>query len=221
MTTGSRGSHDVTLLLLSGGLDSTALAAWLQPDLTLFVDYGQRPAVAEGRAAAAVSAELGIRHAQVRVDASAVGCGLLLSADRAVGEIGHKSPEWWPFRNQLLVTIAGAWLLREYPSRASATELESEWTIVFGAVESDGDRHLDGTVEFFQTVDTLLSNQEGRLRCRAPASTMTTEQLLGRHPVSDAVLGWTHSCHTSNHPCADCPGCWKRQSVLDSAGRLR
>lgn len=34
-------------LLLSGGLDSTAIAAWQRPDVCVTVDYGQRPARGE------------------------------------------------------------------------------------------------------------------------------------------------------------------------------
>lgn len=49
-----------TVLLLSGGLDSAALAAWIRPALTLFVDYGQKPRDAEARAARAVAAHLNL-----------------------------------------------------------------------------------------------------------------------------------------------------------------
>jgi 7-cyano-7-deazaguanine synthase in queuosine biosynthesis len=28
------------------------------------------------------------------------------------------------------------------------------------------------------------------------------------------VLGWTVSCHRSDLPCGNCPGCWKRERAL-------
>jgi len=37
------------LLLLSGGIDSVAIAAWKRPEICLTIDYGQRSARAEIR----------------------------------------------------------------------------------------------------------------------------------------------------------------------------
>lgn len=94
------------LLLLSGGLDSTCLAAWLRPDHCLSVDYGQRPAQAEQHAAAAVAGQLDIPVTHIKVDASAVGCGLMagdnFQPDATSAAV--PTPEWWPYRNQLLIT---------------------------------------------------------------------------------------------------------------------
>ena len=66
-----------TALLLSGGIDSAAVAAWKHPDIALFIDYGQRSAFAERRAARAVAAELGIRHHELTVGLDALGAGVL------------------------------------------------------------------------------------------------------------------------------------------------
>jgi 7-cyano-7-deazaguanine synthase len=210
-------SGALTLLLLSGGLDSAAVAAWQRPDRTLFIDYGHRASAAEARAAAAVAAELGLDHARTVVDASAVGGGLL---SRSSAESVHRSPEWWPFRNQLLLTVAASWLIREYPQRALASANDPPWTILFGTVASDGKRHLDGSPPFFSAADQLLRTQEGGLRCSAPAIGLSTEELIRMSGAADDVLGWTHSCHVLDRPCGDCPGCWKRQNVLDALGRL-
>ena len=56
------------VLLLSGGLDSTALAHMLRPPLCVVVDYGQRCARAETRAATAVCRALDLRLLSVRID---------------------------------------------------------------------------------------------------------------------------------------------------------
>jgi 7-cyano-7-deazaguanine synthase len=92
------------LLLLSGGLDSSALAVWKRPDVALTVDYGQRPAKGEIAAASAIADEFGIAHEIVKIDLSSLGIGAL--AGKCASEIA-RAPEWWPYRNQMLITIAG------------------------------------------------------------------------------------------------------------------
>ncbi|MDT0263418.1 7-cyano-7-deazaguanine synthase [Jatrophihabitans lederbergiae] len=197
------------LLLLSGGLDSAALAAWRQPSATLFIDYGQRPAIAEARAAAAVASELGLHHDAISVDAPEIGGGLLVDD---VTLPGAPSPEWWPYRNQLLVTVAAAWALRT--GRAGHT-------IVVGSIVSDGSRHADGTRAFYDALDTLLCLQEGDVSVSAPALELESAELVKRSNITDSVLGWTHSCHRANYPCAECPGCYKRAAVLLELNRLQ
>jgi len=195
------------LLLLSGGLESAALAAWRRPALTLTVDYGQRPAAAEVTAAAAVCRELGLHHHVLHVDCRCVGGGLLAAQEP---DSSAPSPEWWPYRNQLLVTLAAGWGIGR-----GAT------SIIVGSVREDGDRHIDGTAAFYEALDRLVALQEGEVRVSAPAVAMSSEELLVVSGVKDEVLGWTHSCHTADIACGACPGCFKRREVLDRLGRLR
>jgi 7-cyano-7-deazaguanine synthase len=198
------------VLLLSGGLDSTALAAWLQPEAALWIDYGQRPAAGERRAAQAVAAQLDLPLHAVTVDAGAVGLGLLTrDPERDPGARGVPSPEWWPFRNQLLVTIAAAWAWpRNYRQ------------LLVGSVSTDADRHADGTAVFFQALGQLLAVQEGGLTVQAPAVAMTTEELVTASGAPDSLLAWAHSCHVSNLACGACPGCVKHERVLRGLRRL-
>jgi 7-cyano-7-deazaguanine synthase len=195
------------LLLLSGGLESTALAAWRRPSLTLTVDYGQRPAGGELAAAAAVCRELDLEHNVLRIDCSSLGAGLLAAQQPSDDA---PSPEWWPYRNQLLVTLAAGWGL---PRGAT--------TITVGSVATDGERHVDGTAAFYAALDTVLAMQERGIRVAVPAIEMTSGQLIERSGVSDQVLGWTHSCHRADLACGACPGCSKRRDVLTRLGRLR
>lgn len=198
-----------TVLLLSGGLDSAALASWVSPDHCLYIDYGQRPAVAEGRAARQVAAELAVPFDAIHVPAAVIGGGLMADTDPGSGPQGV-SPEWWPYRNQLLITIAAAWGVQR---RFEA--------VLIGTVATDGARHADGSNEFLSGMDVVLALQEGGMRLQAPASHLSAAELLAVSDVSDAVIGWTHSCHNANLPCANCPGCVKHTEVLHEAGRLR
>lgn len=195
------------LLLLSGGLDSAALAAWRRPSGCLFVDYGQRPAAGEGKAAQAVANALGLDLEIVRADCSAVGGGTLL--DEAERLPVAPTPEWWPFRNQLLVTLAAAVAMRG-----------ARTTILIGTVCEDAARHADGSPEFIGALDALLACQEGGLHLLAPAQSMTTGELIEHSGISDEVLAWTHSCHLASSACGGCNGCRRRLGVLTELGRL-
>lgn len=202
------------LLLLSGGLDSAALAAWRKPAHALFIDYGQRPAKAEGTAARAVAGELAIPFNSIKVDLSSIGSGLLAD-DRSLS--GSPSPEWWPFRNQLLVSIAAGWAIGNL---VHATGEARPVEILTGTVRSDGQRHLDGTEPFYLALNDLLAKQEGGVSVSAPAIAVDATELVTTSGIEDATLAWTHSCHRSNFPCQECPGCYKRDQVLTSLGRL-
>lgn len=194
------------LLLFSGGLDSTAIAATLRPKLLLFVDYGQRPASAELTAATNVARVLELPLKAVTLGIGAFGSGLL--HDENASTISDApSPEWWPYRNQFLATAGAAVALQHECS-----------AVALGSVKSDGERHKDGTPDFYEKLDGLIAYQEGSIRVTAPAIGLTTEELLDKSSLGEEVLGWTTSCHRSNLPCGNCPGCWKRQRVLATIG---
>jgi 7-cyano-7-deazaguanine synthase len=194
-----------TVLLLSGGLDSSSLAAWIRPDACLFVDYGQLAAGAERQASERVTNELALRWFELSVDCGAVGSGLM---SRRPQVALAPSPEWWPFRNQLLGTLAVAWALAR-----GFTD------VAFGAVRGDGARHSDGSQAFFRAFDALVSGQEGGIRIGTPAIELSTEDLIAKSGIRRSVLGLTFSCHAANPGCGACPGCAKRTAVFDSLSR--
>jgi 7-cyano-7-deazaguanine synthase len=91
-------------LLISGGMDSVALAFWTRLQFGYTVDYGQLAAEGEIRAATVVCQALSIRHRVIKVNCRSIGLG-----DMAGAPPSPQSPvsEWWPFRNQLIITLAG------------------------------------------------------------------------------------------------------------------
>ena len=192
-----------TALLLSGGMDSVAIAWWLQPDYAFTIDYGQKPAGGEIRAAAAVAADLGITHEVLRCDVAALGSG-----DLAGQPADPQAPvrEWWPFRNQLLVTVAG---MRAVGLGASR--------LLIGALRTDG-LHADGTPAFVAALDSLLALQEGGIRLDAPAITLDGPELIVQSGIPMEVLAWSHSCHVSDYACGECRGCRKHYETLQALG---
>lgn len=184
-------------------MDSTAIAAWRRPDVAITVDYGQRPAEGEIRAACAVAAALGIEHHIITADLSALGSGDLAgSAALAIATI----PEWWPFRNQLLITLSAM--------KCVALGIGE---LMIGALKTDS-AHADGRPEFIAALDVLLSLQEGGLRLRAPAIGLTAAELVRASGITPDLLRWAHSCHVSDYACGMCRGCRKHYETWEELG---
>jgi 7-cyano-7-deazaguanine synthase len=190
-------------LLLSGGLDSIAMAWWLRPEVTFTVDYGHISSPAEIQASAQVAAALALRHEVLTADVRSLGAGDLAGSDR------HPlapEPEWWPFRNQLLITVAGM--------RAIGIGVTS---LLIGTVKSDG-FHADGRTDFVSAIDALCRLQEGHLRIEAPAIGMSSVDLIRTSGIPRDVLAWAHSCHKGVMACGRCRGCNKHRSVMEEMG---
>lgn len=190
------GGEDLrTALLLSGGMDSTSIAWWMRPHLAITIDYGQKAAQAELLASTQVCKELGIAHEAIVADCGSLGSGDMSGA--AVDQLA-KTSDWWPYRNQLLVTLACM--------RAISRKIQ---ILYIGVVRSDGESHMDGTMDFIRRMDDLVSLQEGGIRVVAPAIALSTTELIRRAGVPVSLLAWSHSCHKANIACGDCRGCNK------------
>lgn len=188
-----------TAVLLSGGMDSIAIACWKKPDIAITIDYGQKCAEAEIRTSSYIANRLGIEHHVIRVDCSSLGSGALSNN----GQIdGAPSEEWWPYRNQLLVTLACMKCIRMGVN-----------TLYVGSVKQDGARHKDGTKQFYELLTNLTEYQEGHIKIEMPASDLDTIDLIKESKVPMSLLLHSHSCHTSNKPCLKCSGCYKNYSI--------
>jgi 7-cyano-7-deazaguanine synthase len=183
-----------TGLLLSGGIDSIALAYWKRPAVAITIDYGQAPAAAEIQAATQVCEALDIEHDVLRVDCSSLGSGDLANTPSLPMA---PVPEWWPFRNQLLVTIAAAHALRSDVRH-----------LLLGTVAPDR-AHADGTPLFVEALSALLAMQEGEITLEAPAIAMSSADLVRASGIPFGLLAWAHSCHVGTLACGRCRGCAK------------
>jgi 7-cyano-7-deazaguanine synthase len=190
-------------LLLSGGVDSTAIAWWKRPDVAITVDYGQKPAKAEIAASVAISLGIGIRHEIISIDCSRLGCGDMAGTPpSALASI----PEWWPFRNQLILTLAGMAAVRIGIRH-----------LMIGSLSTDCE-HADGRPDFVTSISNLMSMQEGEISISAPAISMDSVTLVRTSAVPKEILGWTHSCHIGDFACGACRGCVKHFKTWESLG---
>lgn len=189
--------------MLSGGMDSIAIAYWRRPQIAITIDYGQQPAVAEVRAASAVTEALAMEHHVVRADLSALGSGDMAGVDAL-----HLAPvsEWWPFRNQMLITLGAM--------KAVAIKVER---LLIGSLRTDS-LHADGCEAFVTAMDTVLRLQEGSLTVEAPAIKFSAVELVRASGAPMEILGWAHSCHVSDYACGLCRGCRKHYETLVELG---
>lgn len=190
-------------LLLSGGMDSYALAYQERPDIVVTINYGQKPANAEISSAAKLARKLNIKHEVISVDLSGIGSGDLSNTPAI--DVAPAS-DWWPFRNQALITIAAMYLISKNVNK-----------LLIATVATDSNLR-DGTTEFINKISDLLSMQEGGIVVEAPSSQITTTELVKSSGIPYSLLAWAHSCHTSNIACGQCRGCVKHREVVAELG---
>lgn len=176
----------MNVLLLSGGLESTALCYLCRPELCITIDYGQPSFDGEQRAAGFFCRSLSIEH-QVIIS-------------RSYNLLARGNSSWWPFRNQLLVTLA-----------ATATSHLDVEKILIGIVRTD--IYSDCTPAFIAHIQNLFCGQDSGLEISAPGAEMTTLELLNAAQFPEDALDVTFSCHRMSYPCGTCPGCAKSQEV--------
>lgn len=193
----------IKAILLSGGMDSIALAYQEKPQIAFTVNYGQRPAEKEILVSREICEILDIQHETITVDCKHLGSG-----DLSMNESLSVSPssEWWPYRNQLLVTFA---CMKGISMNVNE--------LILGSVKTDG-FHKDGTKDFYDKLNDLIYYQEGSIKISSPAISLSTTELIIQSKIPMEVLLWAHSCHISNSSCGDCPGCLKHLRVRQDLG---
>jgi 7-cyano-7-deazaguanine synthase len=186
-------------ILLSGGMDSISLAYWKRPSVAITINYGQAAADTEIRTSAIIASELDMEHHIIAIDCSSLGSGDLIN-NAAIK--GSPSSEWWPYRNQLLISLACM--------KGISLGINE---LMLGSVKSDG-FHKDGTPGFFQRMSDLMEYQEGNIHITSPCIHLSTVDLIKLSNIPKHLLHWAHSCHTSNIPCGKCRGCNKYNQTL-------
>ena len=229
------------IVLLSGGLDSTTVAAHAVRQghqvRALSIGYGQRH-LRELRSARAVAKHLGIPL--IEVDA---GFYAGLASHSALTSHAHAIPEgrdpdemaadipitYVPLRNTFFVTLAAAalesWLLDEI-ERNGADPAALEGAIYVGANAIDYSGYPDCRPEFYDAItETIrLGSKLGTayhvpVRIEAPIITMSKAEIV-RHGIElGAPLELTWSCYAGGErPGGVCDSCELRAAGFAAAG---
>ncbi|MEI9985358.1 MAG: 7-cyano-7-deazaguanine synthase QueC [Aliidongia sp.] len=215
------------IVLVSGGLDSTTVAAIAQAEgyevHALSFDYGQRH-VMELDAARRVVAALGIRHhAVMKIDLRAVG-GSALTADidvpknRDAAAMGHGIPiTYVPARNTIFLSFALAY-----------AEVSDAQDIFIGVNALDYSGYPDCRPDYIRAFEAManLATRAGvegtqRLQIHAPLMELTKAGIIERGAALGIDYGMTLSCYDPTPPglaCGACDSCQLRRKGFEEAG---
>jgi len=214
------------VVLLSGGMDSTTVAAIARREgfdvHALSVRYGQRHAV-ELDAAMRVAERLAIRHhVVIDLDLRAFG-GSALTADQPVpkdtpmAEIGTRIPATYvPARNTIFLSLALAW-----------AETLGAHDIFLGANALDYSGYPDCRPEYLEAFARMadLATRAGvegaRLTIHTPLLHLTKAQIITRGLELGLDYGLTSTCYDpapDGAACGRCEACLLRLRGFEEAG---
>ncbi len=206
-----------SVVLLSGGLDSTVLLAKLVAEkrrvLAMGVDYGQRHS-RETDAARAVCAFYGIEYrlADLRAVSAFFGKNSLTDTgvpvyEGAYTEEGMKTTVV-PARNLLLVSLATAWAISEKCD-----------TVAYAAHGGDHAIYPDCREEFAEKLDAVVRISDWHpVRLERPFVGMSKAEIVALGAKLKAPLHLTWSCYNGgNAHCGKCSTCIERAAAFREA----
>ncbi len=215
------------VVLLSGGLDSAAVLAWMRREgyacHALSFRYGQRHGVELARAEELARALGAVEHKTTEIDLRAFG-GSALTADiavpkdRAEGEIAHGVPiTYVPARNTIFHAFALAY---------AETIGSSDLAIGVNAIDYSG--YPDCRPEFIAAFERLANlatasaTEEGaRFKIHTPLQHLTKAGIVKLALELGVPVGRTLSCYDplpDGTPCGHCDACQLRRKGFAEAG---
>jgi len=198
-----------SVLLASGGLDSTTLAYWLAAKgigfVPLFLDYGQHCVTTEFETLRRVLPPESAREIN-RVCLVDIYHGtssrLIQEADLWRDSMAG-DPLYLPYRNLLLMTAGAAFAQSRGYSRLFA-----------GFINSNHAKEIDCSAEFFDTLANVLADY-GAVRIELPFRDMSKVEVARAGVALGAPIALTFSCQASSEiPCGACPNCVDRLDAL-------
>ena len=186
------------IILLSGGLDSLAVAAFPQNEykieLALTFDYGQKSAKAEIDASAKICKYYNIEHKVIKLDWLKEITKTSLVSDEEIptsnlGTIESAASVWIPNRNGLFLNIAAAF----------ADSFGYDF-ILFGANKDEGATFPDNTEKFRAEISRVFeSSTLKQPKVIAPLINYTKNDIVKIAMDNDAPLELVRSCYSRNH----------------------
>lgn len=194
------------IIVLSGGLDSTAAAVVAGAHAAISFDYGQRHS-RELVSAVMIAERLGIPHRIVNIDGLLAGGAL--TGESEVPE-GHYADD-----NMAATVVPGRNLLFASIAIASARPGDS---IILGVHAGDHPVYPDCRPEFWAA--TRYAAEEGYdVSIETPFIAVDKAELIRQGTELDAPLELTWSCYVGGDThCGRCGTCVERAEAFDLAG---
>lgn len=215
-----------TVILLSGGIDSTTTLAIAKSEgfqcFALSFQYGQRH-LHELEAARNIASFFEVeKHLTLDIDLSAIGGSALtddipVPKDRSNDEISHGIPiTYVPARNTIFLSFALGW-----------AEVLKASHIFIGVNALDYSGYPDCRPEYIQAYEKMANlatkvGVEGEaLTIHTPLIHMTKAQIIQTGAALGVDYGLTHSCYDPNAEglaCGQCDSCLLRKKGFAEAG---
>ncbi|HAA73894.1 TPA: 7-cyano-7-deazaguanine synthase QueC [Candidatus Latescibacteria bacterium] len=198
------------VLLLSGGMDSTALLWWMRHQgivtiHTVAIDYGQRHRI-ELEASSRLSELAGAAaHKVIALDLTQIGGSPLTSDAIDVPAAGadQQVVTVVPFRNALFVTAAAAY-----------AETVGISNLYISPVADDYAAYRDCRREFYDAMEASLSlgaTQDTRVHIQTPFVEKSKIEVVSEGIRLRVPYELTHTCYEGTQPaCGRCDACTER-----------
>jgi 7-cyano-7-deazaguanine synthase len=214
-----------TVVLASGGLDSTVAAAIAQSEgyelYFLTIDYGQRHRL-ELDCAQKIAGYFEVKdHRILQLDLRAFGGSALtdhiaVPTDRKAQDRGQEIPVTYvPARNTIFLSLALAY-----------AEVLGASKIFFGANIRDYSGYPDCRPEFLHAfrevarLGTRMGMKGHQVEIAAPLLFLTKREIIEKGQALGVPFHWTNSCYNpdlQNRPCGHCDSCLIRQEGFQEA----
>ncbi|REJ91783.1 MAG: 7-cyano-7-deazaguanine synthase [Planctomycetota bacterium] len=205
-----------SVLLASGGLDSTVLAYWLRKNgvhfRPVFIDYGQHCAAAElATLKRVLPADISSRIQCINVGDIYAGSSSRMIAEADLWQDHVEADDLYlPYRNLLLLSIGSAY-----------AQAHGYGALYSAFINSNHAKEIDCSAEFFGRLDSLLS-EYGSVRVEMPFREYSKSQVARLGIKLGVPIGATYSCQvSSNVPCGVCPNCVDRLDALEELFAVR
>jgi 7-cyano-7-deazaguanine synthase len=213
-----------TLVLFSGGIDSTTALSWAKARgesiTALTFDYGQRHRL-EVRMARRICRRLGVPQHILKVDLGQIGGSSLTDPDvpllkyRDLGKIGGGPlATYVPFRNGIFLSLAAAW-----------AEAHGACKIVCGFNIIDSPDYPDTRRAFVRAMERAINQgtravRSGKkIRILAPFVDMKKSEIIKTGLRLGIDYSYSISCYNGEEtPCGGCTACLLRKKAWEEAG---
>lgn len=216
------GRKERTLVVLSGGLDSTAVAAICRNQYKhhvelLHFDYGCRATTQERHAVEQISYALDakLHVVNMRDIFGQIGGSRLTGTHKQIdnGEAGaERAIEWVPARNTILASVAmGIAEARGFDNIALGINLEES-----------GGGYTDNVLDLYEGFNSLMQwiVGEGKsLKFISPVGAMMKHEIVEAGIAADAPFELTWSCYNNGmRHCGNCGPCIMRRRAFERGG---